>query len=143
MICKIKDVSRLRRLRRKKFLRGKLSYMLDRFTGWFLVTAIGFLTAVVAFLIVRSERWLFDLKEGHCKSGWWKSQNVCCASVATDIRTLSEGACSQWQYWDELFTNGGHNTGWFGSPQWAMEYISYLVVAASFLTVLPKNSLNP
>jgi len=94
----IKDSSRVRRLHSaaRRSNRGKIALFLDRSQGWIIVTIVGILTAMVAFLIVRGESstylgprtkderggrrgadrisigrgsgesWLFDLKDGYC-----------------------------------------------------------------------------
>jgi chloride channel 3/4/5 len=83
----------------------------DRFIGWIIVTIVGFLTAIAAFLVVRSEQWLFDIKYGHCVSGWWKARRFCCPDVS-DARTFALGAsretpCSAWVPWGDALTNTG------------------------------------
>jgi chloride channel 3/4/5 len=75
----IKDSLRFSRLRRRrKSLRSRIRLMFDKSLGWFIVTIVGFLSAVVAFLVVRSEQWLFDLKEGYCTTSVWKAKRFCC-----------------------------------------------------------------
>jgi chloride channel 3/4/5 len=125
-VFQIKDISRLRRLRRNKSWRGYFNRLLDRVSGWLIVTVVGFLSAVVAFLIVRSERWLFDFKEGHCTGGWWKSRSMCCAYLE-GTSSLVESQCEAWQTWDQLIHPGKDNRAWH--LHWAMEYISYTIIA--------------
>lgn len=125
ILLQIKDISRLRRLRRRKSWRGRLVILLDRFSGWFIVSAIGFLSALVAFLIVRSESWLFDLKEGHCIQGWWKSRSQCC-SYEESRSFLPKDSCNSWQTWDQMFHLDDRDP-WH--IHWAMEYLSYIVMA--------------
>ena len=76
--------------------------------GWIIVTIIGFLTAVVAFLIVRSEQWLFDIKYEYCVDGRWKVCRFCCP-IASEARTFALGAlheqCKAWVTWGEAFTD--------------------------------------
>ncbi|KAI5123892.1 hypothetical protein M0805_005708 [Coniferiporia weirii] len=118
----IKESSRLFRLRSRKSLRGRFLSNLDRSIEWITVTIVGFLTAVVAFIIVRSEQWLFDLKEGRCLGGWWNARRF----------------CSDWQDWSDAFksdVNGGDTDKWFGSGSWAVEYIIYTVIALCLATV--------
>jgi len=102
----IKDSMRMYRLRRHKSVRGRVRNAVDRCMGWIIVTIVGFLTAITAFLIVRSEQWLFDIKYGYCVSGWWKARRFCCP-VMSDARTFSLGAsseaCSTWVSWGEAF----------------------------------------
>lgn len=42
------------------------------------MSIVGFLTAIIAFGIVRLEQWLFDIKEGRCLDGWHKAKRFCC-----------------------------------------------------------------
>jgi chloride channel 3/4/5 len=63
--------------------------MLDRFTGWAIVTIVGLLAAVIAFAIVRSEQWLFDLKEGKCADGFFKAKRFCCPISITPIDSIN------------------------------------------------------
>ena len=124
----IKDSTRLYRLRRHKSVRGRVRNAADRFMGWIIVTIVGFLTAITAFLIVRSEQWLFDIKYGYCVSGWWKARRFCCP-VVSDARTFALGAssetCSTWLSWGEAFTSAG-------APQISQTLVgraSYLLLA--------------
>lgn len=91
------------------------------------MSVVGFLTALVAFFIVRSERWLFDFKEGHCTNGWWKAREVCCSYLESASSNKAEPTCASWQTWDQLFDphKGGNSWGIY----WAIEYISYTVAA--------------
>jgi hypothetical protein len=58
--------------RRHKSVGGRMRNATDRLMGWVIVTIVGSLTAVAAFLIVWIEQWLFDVKYGYCVTGWWK-----------------------------------------------------------------------
>ncbi|KAJ7072261.1 chloride channel [Mycena amicta] len=91
----IKDSLRFSRLRKRRSWRARVRLWLDKSTGWFIVTIVGFLTACVAFLVVRGEAWLFDLKEGYCTVGWWKSRHFCCPDLLLD-------ECSAWRTWSQL-----------------------------------------
>ncbi|KAI0275532.1 chloride channel [Russula aff. rugulosa BPL654] len=102
--------TRLYRLRRRKSVRGRMRIAGDRLMGWIIVTIVGFLTAVAAFLIVRSEQWLFDIKYGYCMAGWWKAHRFCCP-ITSEARTFPLGAlhqpesCNAWITWGEAFTD--------------------------------------
>lgn len=106
----LKDSMRLYRLRRHKSVGGRMRIAGDRLMGWIIVTIVGFLTAVAAFLIVRSEQWLFDIKYGYCMAGWWKARRFCCPNVS-EARTFALGAspetCNAWVTWGEALTNTG------------------------------------
>lgn len=160
----IKDSMRIRRLRRRKSLRGRLTNALDRFTGWFIVTIVGLLAAVTAFAIVRSEQWLFDLKEGRCKDGFFKAKRFCCP-MAVDNLTFSTGLdnvvhplsfianpiafyksakdtlpapeeeCAAWQTWSELLDPSDWTPNGISLASWMVEYISYIVVALALALI--------
>jgi chloride channel 3/4/5 len=106
----IKDSTRLYHLRRHKSVRGRMCIACDRLMGWIIVTIVGFLTAIIAFVIVRSEQWLFDIKYGYCKAGWWRAHKFCC-SKASETGTFALGsspeACKTWVTWGEAFTDTG------------------------------------
>ncbi|KAF8264176.1 chloride channel [Lactarius quietus] len=96
----IKDSTRLYRLRRHKSVGGRMLNASDRVMGWVIVTIVGFLTAVVAFLIVRSEQWLFDVKYG--------ARRFCCPLVserqAYNVALSGSGeTCSAWVPWGDAF----------------------------------------
>jgi len=84
---------------------------LDRSIGWIVVTIVGVLTAIAAFLIVRSEQWLFDFKDGYCQGAWWKAERFCCPSFNEDAAARPsflppmniEGSCQSWRSWAQAF----------------------------------------
>ena len=111
----IKESTRLYRLRSRKSLRGKIYSNLDASINWIVVTIVGFLTAVTAFLIIRGEQWLFDLKEGRCLKGWWNARRF----------------CTEWQEWSDAFgaTDENRTDQWLVRGSWAVEYVIYIIVA--------------
>ncbi|KAF8210342.1 chloride channel [Mycena galopus ATCC 62051] len=120
----IKDSVRFSRLRKRKTLRARARLVLDKSMGWFIVTVVGFLTAVVAFLVVRAEQWLFDIKEGYCYEAWWKARRFCCVESTEDLEE-----CAAWQTWSELLLRKGASGGQF------VEYVSYSVIAVCLATL--------
>jgi chloride channel 3/4/5 len=93
----------------------------------------------MAFLVVRSEQWLFDAKEGYCRDSWWNTKRLCCPADDEDANlfpySLMVGAtCESWITWGEVFGPGPHKEGWFGFERNAVEYIAYAVVAVSTTT---------
>ncbi|KAG8787140.1 hypothetical protein FRC15_009885 [Serendipita sp. 397] len=147
----IKDSRRRHRLRRRKSFRGRLKNALDRSTGWFIVTIVGLLAAIVAFSIVRTEQWLFDLKEGKCADGFFKAKRFCCPMSVDNLTAATSGSlidglnplsmyrpdrarfisyseeCPAWQTWAELFDPKDWKPLSFAS--WMTEYIAYIIVA--------------
>ncbi|KAJ7251496.1 chloride channel [Mycena haematopus] len=120
----IKDSVRFSRLRKRKTLRARARLVLDKSLGWLIVTAVGFLTAVIAFLVVRAEQWLFDIKEGYCLDAWWRARRFCCVGSADDL--VEE--CPAWQVWSELLVRKGAFGGEF------IEYVSYSFIAVALAT---------
>ncbi|KAJ7703130.1 chloride channel [Mycena rosella] len=121
----IKDSVRFSRLRRRKSLRARARLILDKSMGWFIVTIVGFLTAIVAFLIIRGEQWLFDFKEGYCSESWWKARQFCCPELADAV--VEE--CPAWRTWAELLVRRGAVAEEF------VEYISYSAIALLLATI--------
>lgn len=126
----IKDSVRFARLRRRRSLRARIRLLLDRGLGWLIVTLVGFFTALAAFLVVRSEQWLFDLKEGYCVDAWWKAKRFCCFGLddTGDIQMGwlegPKGTCPAWRTWSEVFSSQGRTAE-------VVEYTSYTSIAVS------------
>ncbi|KAF3915296.1 hypothetical protein AA313_de0202069 [Arthrobotrys entomopaga] len=91
----VKEAFRLRELRARKDIRGRLTLLYDASQGWLLAAIVGALTAGVAFFVDVSESVLFDFKDGHCTNGWYFSRRKCCLS------DVSEEFCSSWHAWGE------------------------------------------
>ncbi|THH02264.1 hypothetical protein EW026_g572 [Hermanssonia centrifuga] len=131
----IKDSSRRSRLRKRKSIRGRIQRLLDRSIGWLIVSIVGFLTAVVAFLIIRGEQWLFDLKEGYCDDGWHKAKRFCCPvyedlAVGVPLFAMSEDeTCPAWRYWADAFGPVVNDSKWILFEAEMVEYIAYTVIA--------------
>src|SRR5579871_2485647 len=73
---KIADAFRLKALRARKDLRGRLYAFFDGSQGWILSALVGCITATIAYLVDIAEPPVFDFKEGHCSHGWYKSERV-------------------------------------------------------------------
>ncbi|KIY46768.1 hypothetical protein FISHEDRAFT_66304 [Fistulina hepatica ATCC 64428] len=119
----IKDAARFSRLRRRKSWRAQIRLLFDRSLGWIIVTIVGFLTAVVAFLIARSEQWLFDMKEGYCAGSWLSSKRICCPPLDETVIFIRDEACPAWRTWQDLWAaDDGEVDGW-------VEFGTYTTVA--------------
>ncbi|KAK0460988.1 chloride channel [Desarmillaria tabescens] len=142
----IKDSARFSRLRRRKSIRARIRLAVDKSLGWIIVTIVGFFTAVVAFLVVRSEQWLFDLKDGYCKANWLLAKRFCCPQLDESISLFSgnrasEEICPEWTTWARA---ARLDEGAKGGK--AVEYLSYSAVAlllalvSCLLTIYLTNS---
>lgn len=126
---RIKDSARQYRLHNRKSFRGKIRIALDRFIGWVVVSIVAFLTAVVAFMIVRSEMFLYDLKEGYCSTAWYKPQKFCCMK--------EEGYCKQWRSWAEVF-GAPEKEGTFAMI--GIEHVSWTIIAVCLALLFSRNT---
>lgn len=132
----IKDSVRFSRLRRGKSFRSRLRLVLDKSLGWIIVTVVGFLSAVLAFLVVRSEQWFFDLKYGYCADGWWKAQRFCCP-IPDDLwmSSAEDGSCSSWRAWSDVIKSQIRNQPNSAFESDYVEYFTYTCVAILLATV--------
>ncbi|PBK81935.1 hypothetical protein ARMGADRAFT_1171198 [Armillaria gallica] len=145
----IKDSARFSRLRRRKSIHARIRLAIDKSLGWIIVTIVGFFTAIVAFLVVRSEQWLFDLKDGYCKDHWPLAKRFCCPQLDESSALYnpffsgdsSLEACPQWTTWAQAaHLDEDANDGK------AVEYFSYSAVAlllamvSCLLTIYLTNS---
>jgi len=127
----IKDSVRFARLRRRRrSFRARVRLLVDKSLGWLVVTVVGFLTAIVAFLVVRSEQWLFDSKEGYCHSAWWKAKHFCCAETSNIMGPprAGRGECPEWRKWATVLAGDGKGLGVD-----VVEYGSYILIAVCLL----------
>jgi chloride channel 3/4/5 len=72
----IADAYRVKALRSRKDIRGRIKAAFDGAQGWILSALVGFLTAVVAYVVDVSEAPFFDWKDGYCSRGFLKSEKV-------------------------------------------------------------------
>lgn len=131
----IKESSRIRRIRHlaTRSVRGGIANAWDRFQGWLIVTVVGVLTALVAFMIIRSEMAFFDLKEGYCASSWGTAKRFCCAPRQgrghPDPSSGDEESCGDWVEWGQFFGGGDddNESSFWSEP----EFLAYFAVAVS------------
>lgn len=129
----IKESVRFSRMRRGKSLRSKVRLMTDKSSGWIIVTLVGFLTAVVAFLVVRAEQWFFDMKEGYCTTGWTKAKRFCCPEAGVSRGRTSPFSitdvedCNSWRTWGHVLVPGEIDE----YKSQLLQYIAYTIIAVS------------
>lgn len=89
----IADAYRVKALRGRKDIRGRLAAWFDGAQGWLLVAIIGILTAIIAYLVNITESTLFDWKQGHCTTAWYLSRKKCCYGASI---------CDEWVHWSKV-----------------------------------------
>jgi chloride channel 3/4/5 len=72
----IADAFRVKELRARKDIRGRLKAFFDGSQGWILSAVVGIVTALIAYIVDVSEVPAFDLKSGYCSQGWYNSEKV-------------------------------------------------------------------
>jgi chloride channel 3/4/5 len=88
----IADAYRVRALKSRKDLRGRILAWFDGAQGWILVALIGVLTAVCAYFVNTTETTLFDWKQGYCTKKWNMSRKPCCNGATI---------CDEWVHWSQ------------------------------------------
>ncbi len=99
----IADGFRVRELRKRKGINGRLWAWYDSAQGWILVAVIGCITACIAYFVDVTEASIFDLKEGYCGDGWYWSRNKCC---------VGKENCSAWRTWSEIIQPSRIDSVW-------------------------------
>ncbi|KAL8283151.1 hypothetical protein RQP46_005929 [Phenoliferia psychrophenolica] len=144
-------MKKIRRRRREEGVRGWLVNMWDGAQGWVLCTIVGFVTACIAFCIVRSEMLFFDLKDGYCSRNVFHPKRFCCTPIIPTRPLLGElgiaamskelEKCEYWMTWSQVW-NGSAATGPGGpGDDWRVDYAAFIAVAlvlattASYLTI--------
>ena len=124
----IADAYRLRELRSRKDLRGRLYAWADGAQGWILVAIIGCITACIAYFVDITETTIFDVKEGYCSHTWYFSKAKCC---------LRAEDCPLWTSWGDAMSFTGVGKTWID----LIFYVLFAVVfslASCFLTLMTK-----
>jgi chloride channel 3/4/5 len=73
----IVDAYRVKTLRNRTDIRGRIQAFFDGAQGWILSALVGFFTAVIAYTVDVSEAPVFDWKDGYCSRGFFINEKVC------------------------------------------------------------------
>jgi chloride channel 3/4/5 len=98
---------------------------------------VGIVTAVIAFLIIRAEMALFDLKEGFCANSWGTAKRFCCVPHHERPDGVEE-VCGDWIEWGHFFApgeKGGRSGHWIWGGE---EFIAYGIVAVGSISPSPN-----
>lgn len=125
----IADGNRLRTLRSRKDIRGRLLALFDSAQGWILVAVIGCITALIAYFVDIMENFIFDLKEGYCSSDWFSSRRNCCSP--------DDNICPAWRSWSNIVTSSKIDNLWIDYGFFIVSSI-FLAAIGCALTLLTK-----
>ncbi|KAL2016480.1 hypothetical protein VTK56DRAFT_3476 [Thermocarpiscus australiensis] len=117
----IADAYRAKALRSRRDFWGRVYVLFDAAQGWILSALVGFIVAVLAYVVNVSEATVFDFKDGYCARGWHISEKKCCP----------HGPCTDWREWGEVLE------GYPFGERWT-EYVVYIacVIALASLSCL-------
>lgn len=133
----IADGARLRKLRSRKDIRGRLLAWFDGAQGWILVAVIGCITAALAYFVDVTEMSLFSIKEGFCSTQWFQNQRRCCG--------YSE-ECVAWKSWSQILRPSSSSAAASGD-QWLdfaafIFWVVLLSMVSCSLTLLTKTVVS-
>ncbi|KUI65450.1 H(+)/Cl(-) exchange transporter 3 [Cytospora mali] len=123
----IADAHRAKALRSRKDFWGRVYLVFDAAQGWVLSALVGFIVAVLAYIINISEQTLFDWKDGYCSTKWYLSENRCCPL----------GDCTDWVSWYEVVDDMPFGAKW---REWVVYifWVNMFAIAACLLTLTTK-----
>ena len=127
----IADTFRVRDLRSRKDIRGRLYAWFDGAQGWILVAIIGCITACIAYFVNVTETSIFDIKEGYCRNGWYFGKRKCCYGAEV---------CPAWRTWGVTLKITGLEERWIDFIAYVF-FVVLLAVVACFLTLLTKTEI--
>ncbi|KAL8925229.1 MAG: hypothetical protein Q9172_002334 [Xanthocarpia lactea] len=127
----IADAYRLRDLRSRKDLRGRLYAWFDGAQGWVLVAIIGIITASLAYFITITETAIFELKEGFCTGNWTLNRKKCC---------FGKENCSAWQSWSQRMGLVGPEQQWTDFMVY-VAFVIFFAIASCLITLLTRTEI--
>ena len=127
----IADAFRVRDLRSRKDIRGRLYAWFDGAQGWILVAIIGFITACLAYFVNVSETAIFDVKEGYCKGGWYFSKRKCC---------YGGERCDAWRTWGRSIKSNRVDERWIDFAAFVF-FVILFSLGTCLLTLITKTEI--
>lgn len=124
----IADGHRVRELRKRKGIKGRLWAWFDSAEGWILVAIIGCLTACLAYVVDVTESSIFDLKEGYCQDRWYRNRSNCCRG---------QNRCAAWRTWSETIKPSRIDSVWIDFIAFVLACI-LLSTLACYITLFSK-----
>ncbi|KUJ19101.1 uncharacterized protein LY89DRAFT_683043 [Mollisia scopiformis] len=115
----IADAYRVKALRSRTDIRGRIKAFFDSAQGWILSALVGFLTASIAYAVDVSEAPVFDWKDGYCSTGFFISEKHCCPDG---------DRCSDWEPWSNFFRIPGFSEDF-------VEFAVFVVLVVTFSTL--------
>ncbi|PHH83745.1 hypothetical protein CDD82_3819 [Ophiocordyceps australis] len=128
----ISDSHRVKALRSKKGLLGRVRVAFDGAQGWILSAVVGVLVALMAYMVDVSEATVFDFKDGYCSRAWYLDEKKCCPM----------GSCSDWRSWAEVLHNWPFGEKWTQFSAYMIGVVGFSVISCCITlttkTVVPS-----
>lgn len=105
----IADSYRVKQLRSRKDVWGRIRIIFDGAQGWILSALSGCIVALMAYTVDVAESSVFDFKDGYCTQAWYLNERTCCP----------DGDCEDWRTWSSALNHP------FGE-KWT-EFIIYMI----------------
>ena len=128
----IADAFRVKELRSRTDIRGRIRATLDGAQGWLIVLIIGAITASFAYCIDRVEATVFDYKEGYCSTAWWRGLGRCCNGA---------DMCDDWTLWSEVGRRNGMESVWVDFTAFIC-WVVLLAVLSCIVTLQTKTTVS-
>jgi chloride channel 3/4/5 len=128
----IADAYRVKALRSRKDIRGRLAAWFDGAQGWILVAIIGILTAMVAYFVNVAESTMFDWKQGYCTKSWFWNRKKCCDGASI---------CDDWLHWSRVIRTDRLDTT--GTQFVAFVFMVIVLAMASCVLTLTTKTVIP
>ncbi|KAE8446792.1 hypothetical protein EG329_011569 [Mollisiaceae sp. DMI_Dod_QoI] len=115
----IADAYRVKALRSRKDIRGRIKAFFDSAQGWVLSALVGCITATIAYAVDVAEAPVFDWKDGYCSKGFFISEKHCCTDG---------GHCSDWEPWSNFIRIPGISEA-------TVEFVIFVLLVVTFATL--------
>ncbi|KAJ1894076.1 hypothetical protein LPJ66_005398 [Kickxella alabastrina] len=110
--------SELRARAQDKGRMGQLEVILDASKSWAVLLAVGVSMGLIATCISVSSQWLIDIKNGHCRTGFYLNRRFCCLNA--------DDMCLDWVSWSE------HLRVHWRWLDWLLQYLVFIFDAILF-----------
>ncbi|KAH7002001.1 chloride channel [Ilyonectria destructans] len=91
----IADSYRVKQLRSRKDVWGRIRIIFDGAQGWILSALSGCIVALMAYTVDVAEASVFDFKDGYCTRAWYLNGRTCCP----------DGDCEDWRTWSSALNH--------------------------------------
>ncbi|KAI9501523.1 chloride channel [Coemansia spiralis] len=97
---------------------GQLELLLDASKSWLILLAVGVSMGLLATCISVTSQWLIDIKNGHCRTGFYLNRRFCCWNT--------DDICMDWVTWGE------HLHVRWPWIDWLLQYLVFIFDAVLF-----------